>query len=392
MRILQAHSRHAARGGADAVMDTEGELLRGAGHEVLQYVADAAGASQRSAVGQGVDAVWNRKVYRDIRATIRSARPDVLHVHTPFPGLSPAVFRAAHAEGVPAVSTLHSFRYSCIAGTLRRDGHLCEDCVGSATKLSGLIHGCYHGRPASAAMTLSLVAHHRSGTFSHHVSRFIALTEFAKSILVRDGIPPARVVVKANSVDDPGEPQDYGGREPVALFVGRLVPEKGVMTLLDAWRRAEHHGSRLHIVGDGPLANEVRSAAGADGSIEFLGWQEPAAVAAIQARARTTVICSEWYEGQPLVLLDAFAHGTPVIVSDLDNLSRSVLDHGAGRAFRTGDAESLAATISRMLGDPEAARTMSRAARALYLRDHTHDRTVAALETIYADVISEVAR
>ncbi|QNN54031.1 glycosyltransferase family 4 protein [Nocardioides mesophilus] len=389
MRILLAHSQHSARGGADKVMEQEQELLREAGHEARQYVAADAGSTGQPAWRQAADAVWNNAAYRALRQEIRSFRPDVLHVHTPFPVLSPAAFRAASAEGIPAVTTVHSYRYSCIAGTLRRDGRICEDCVGSQWKTSGLRHGCYHGRAASAAMTTSLVLHHRSGTFKNDVSRFLTLTEFARAVLVRDGIPADRVVVKPNFVEDPGHPVDYARRDPIALFAGRLVPEKGITTLLEAWRGARGSGARLVIVGDGPLREVVERAAGDDPSIDFRGWQTPEEVGALQARSRLTVVCSEWYEGQPLVLLDALAHGTPLVVSDLDNLSSSVLAAGAGLSFRTGDPGSLGEALSAVLGDPGHAAAMGSRARDLYLRAHTPSAILADLERIYGEVIAE---
>lgn len=392
MKVLQAHSLHSARGGADQVVARERSLLVEAGHEIRQYLAPAAEAESKPAWKQAADVVWNTRSYRELRGMIREFEPDVVHVHTPFPVLSPAVFHAARAEGVPSVTTVHSYRYSCIAGTLRREGRVCEDCVGSTLKLSGLRHGCYHHRAASAAMTASLATHRRLGTFSEVVSRFLALTEFAREILVRDGVPPQRVVVKPNCVDDPGEPVPYGTRSPVFLFVGRLVPEKGIRTLLAAWDLLERPAARLVVVGDGPLLSLVQGAASRNPTISATGWLEPAEVFAYQARAAATVVCSEWYEGQPIVLLDALAHGTPLIVSDLDNLSRDVARVRAGRMFRTGDACSLAAAMAATLDDNASSAAQSAAGRSLYLAVHTPRAAVTSLESIYAEVCEEGSR
>jgi glycosyltransferase involved in cell wall biosynthesis len=385
MRILQAHSRHATQGGADHVMERERQLLVAAGHEVRQYVADAAGDVQRPAWRQATDAVWNPASHRAVKTVIREWRPDVLHVHTPFPVLSPAAFWAARSEGVATVGTVHSYRYSCIAATLRRDGAICEDCIGSRTKLAGVRHACYHdSRAASAALTTSLALHHAAGTFSRAVGRFLPLTDFAKDLLVRDGIPAERIQVKPNCVDDPGEPVDPAGRKPVVLFAGRLVAEKGIATMLAGWRLADRAGCRLLVAGDGPLRHLVEQAADEDPSVELLGWQSAADLAEIQATARATLVPSEWYEaGPPLVLLEALASGTPVISCDLANISSTVQAAGAGVTFRTGDAVSLADAVSRLLADPAAATAAGLAARELYLRDHTPAASLAALERAY---------
>src|SRR3954453_1676064 len=319
MRILQAHSRHAARGGADDVIDRERELLVAAGHDVQQYFTPPASGA---GVKQAAAAVWNVRAAREVRDRIRTWRPDVLHVHTPFPTLSPAVFWSARAEGVATVGTVHSYRYSCIAATLRRDGHICEDCIASPLKLPGVRHRCYkESVAASAVMTTSLNLHRGMGTFTRRVGCFLTMTDFARHLLIRDGIPEQRIRVKPNCMDDPGEPVPFEEREPVVLFVGRLVQEKGITALLSAWR-AVTSDCRLVVIGDGPLRPEVEAAAAADATIEFRGWQTENAVMQAQRTARLTVVPSEWYEaGPPLVMLQALACGTPLVTCDLENVA-----------------------------------------------------------------------
>ncbi len=336
----------------------------------------------------GLAAVANRPATRELAQHIMRFRPDVLHVHTPFPLMSPAVFWTARRHGVPTVATLHSFRYSCIAATLRRDGGICEDCVGTRLKTAGIRHRCYHDSvAASTALTASLVLHRTAGTFRHRIDRFLPLTAFAGDVLVRDGVPAEHITVKPNCVSDPGPVREYAGRDDVVLFAGRLVEEKGVDTLLRAWARAGTAGTRLVVAGDGPMSAQVQDAAQADTSIEFLGWTDQQRLTELQRRARVTVVPSQWYEaGPPLVLLQALGAGTPVLASDLDNISASVREEGAGLTFATGNADDLAARLGMLLRDPSQAQACSDAARALYERDHTEQASLRALEQVYADV------
>lgn len=388
MRILLAHNRHRTAGGADHVLARERDLLREAGHEVDEFLVPAAEDAGLNPLQMGVAATWNRPATRELRTRLADFRPDVLHVHTPFPLMSPAVFRTARRMGVPTVTTAHSFRYSCIAATCLRNGEICEDCVGSRLKLAGVRHRCYHDSVAgSAALTLSLVAHRSLGTFSRDVGRFITLTDFAKDLLVRDGVPADHIGVKPNFVPDPGAPLPMEQRERYAFFAGRLVGEKGIRVLLNAWRKL---GGQipLRIAGDGTLRELVDSAVADGVSVECLGWRDQEDVARLQRYATLTIVPSEWYEaGPPLVLLDALAAGTPVVCSDLRNISESVVDHGAGRAFKTGDADSLADTVADLASDPTALSLMSKSGRALYEDAHTPQATLAMLEAIYHLVI-----
>ena len=389
MRILQLHNDHATFGGALEVLTNEGELLREQGHDVDTYLMPAADTLQLSKVRASAKAIWNREVAGIVADRIRAFRPDVVHVHTPFPLMSPSVFRAAAKLRVPCVATVHSYRYSCIAATCHRDGAICEACVGTVLKLPGVIHRCYHDSVgASGALTAGLVLHRTIGTF-RDVNRFITLTEFAKQLLVRDGIAAAHVTVKPNFVPDPGGGHAREPAQPYVAFVGRLVDVKGVQTMLDAWS-AGIPGLTLRIAGDGPLRGLVEERAGADASIEYLGWLEEHEVTELMAKASCVLVPSEWYEaGVPLVVLHSLAVGTPVVVSDLENICADVLRDGTGASFATGDAAALADTLRSVLTDAEGWARRRSAARTAYEERYTPTANAAALLAIYRQVVAE---
>lgn len=388
MRILQLHNHHASLGGAMEVLAHEGELLTAAGHDVDQFTLAAAEDLGLSAVRAGAKAIWNREAAAELDRRITAFAPDVVHVHTPFPLMSPAVFRTAHNRGVPAVTTLHSYRYSCVGGTCWRDGDQCEDCVGSKLKLAGVRHRCYHGSmAASGALTAGLVLHRSLGTFHRHVSRYLALTDFSKRLLVRDGFPEDRIVVKPNSVPDPGYRPRARTDERQVLFAGRLIDIKGVRTLLDAWSQVSS-GMKLLIAGDGPLRPEVEERARQDPSVEFLGWLGEDDVLKRMGEAEAVLVPSEWYEGLPLVILRSLAVGTPVVVSDLENVSEDVMRAGAGWSFRTRDSSDLARVLTGLVRDPGDAQRRRNIARELYDERYSPTEDVKRLEAIYEALLA----
>jgi glycosyltransferase involved in cell wall biosynthesis len=389
MRILQAHNQHALRGGADAVVDRERALLEVAGHDVEQYFTPSADAAGARSWQQGANAIWNRETVRGISAAVTAFEPDVLHVHTPFPLMSPAVFWAARRHQLPVVATLHSYRYSCVAATLTREGRVCEECVGRRLKVAAVRHRCYHGNLlATGAMVASLDVHRALGTFSDRVDRYLTLTEFGKQMLVREGISEVKIGVKPNFVPDPGEPLPAALRRNNVVFAGRLVVEKGVHTLLAAWPFLRGAGTRLHVIGDGPLADDVRRAAATDPTISFLGWGTEGRVLDELRRAQVAVVPSEWYEaGPPLVLLQALSAGTPALLSDVENIARQPVAAGAAECFATGNPQSLAVSLRRMLADRPRLARLSEGARRLYLDQHTPMASLRALEHTYRIVL-----
>jgi glycosyltransferase involved in cell wall biosynthesis len=387
MRVLQLHNHHSGPGGgAMEVLAHEAELLEAAGHDVEQFTLPPAEELGLSAVRAGAKAVWNVEAAREVRKRITAFRPDVVHVHTPFPLMSPAVFRAAAAEDVPVVTTLHSFRYSCVAGTCWRDGDVCEDCVGKRLKLPGVRHHCYHDSVgASSALTLSLVAHRVLGTFHRSVSRYLTLTEFARDLLIRDGFPSDRIIVKPNSVPDTGFRAMPRTDERRLVFVGRLIEVKGVATLLEAWRHVPS-GMKLVIAGDGPLRPLVEQHAKADPSIKFLGWVGEAEVLELMAGAEAVLVPSEWYEGFPLVISRSLSVGTPVVVSDLENLSADVRADDVGWSFPVKDTAGLARTLTALVADRQTTLALRPRARASYERRFSPTVNLARLEDVYRSV------
>jgi glycosyltransferase involved in cell wall biosynthesis len=374
------------------VLAHEGALLSAAGHEVEQYTLAATDTLGLSPIEAGAKAVWNRSAARDVGRVITAFRPDVVHVHTPFPLMSPAVFRVARRHGLPVVTTLHSYRYSCIAGTCWRDGHVCEDCVGSKTKLPGVRHRCYHDSlGASTALTLSLGLHRAMGTFHRDVTRYLALTPFSRRLLIRDGFPADRISVKPNSVFDPGLRAGPRSEERLILFAGRLIDIKGVATLLAAWTGVPG-GATLVIAGDGPLRSAVEDRAAHDTSVRYLGWVDEAHVTALMASAELVVVPSEWYEGQPLVILRSLSLGTPVLVSDLENLSEDVEHDRAGWSFEVKNPLSLRQHLTRAINDPAWVAGMRSAARRSYERRYSPQVDLGRLEEIYRAVMTEVER
>lgn len=390
MRILQLHNDHQSLGGAPEVMAHEAGLLTGAGHVVEQYRVPPAETLGLSAIRSATKAVWNVEVTREVAERITAFRPDVAHVHTPFPLMSPAVFRTAKRLGVPTVTTLHSYRWSCVAATCFRDGHVCEDCVGKTLKLPGIRHRCYHGSlGATAALTGSLLVHRALGTQHHKVDRWISLTGFGKRLLERDGLPADKIVVKPNSMPDPGEPTGPA-EEPYVAIAARLVDVKGIETLLRAWPQVAP-GLTLRIAGDGALRGAVEAAATADPTIQYLGWLGEAEVGALMAGARAMIVPSEWYEGLPLVVLRSLSYGTPLVVSDLENICEDVVADDTGVAFATGDAAALAAVLSTVVTAPQAWADRRAVARQSYVNRYTPEVDLARLLEIYGQVIGRSA-
>ncbi len=392
MRILLIHNFYQQPGGEDGVFRAEKALLASHGHDVATYTDHNDRVAEVGKLTLLTDTLWSRSSYRKITKILNTFQPEVVHCHNTFPLISPAVYHACARHGVPVVQTLHNFRLLCSNALFFRDGAVCELCLGKSLPWPAVRHACYRqSRSQSAVVALLLSAHRLLGTWQRQVTRYIALTEFSRQKMIAGGLPAEKITVKPNFMEDPlnGVSLRENPRSG-ALFVGRLSPEKGLDTLLQAFR--ELPDVPLSVVGDGPLSEMVQTAAEQSPNILYLGRQPKEQVLQRMQQAALLIFPSQWYETFGLVAIEAFACGTPVLASNLGAMAEIVRDRETGFHFPPGDAAALAATVRRALSDPQALREMGRRARETYLAHYTPEKNYAQLMAIYREAIAAVRK
>jgi glycosyltransferase involved in cell wall biosynthesis len=390
VKVLVAHNRYRSElpSGENVVVDEEIAALRRAGVEVVPYLRSSDEIRELPAarkIAVPLLPVHSPRAVAEVRELIRRHGVDVLHLHNPYPFISMSVVAAAHGLGVPVVMTLHNHRHSCVRGSYFRDGQPCTLCRGKALPWPAVQHGCYRdSRLQSVPMAAALRVHRRD---QRAVDRYVALTDsVARSIEESGLVRPGQVVVRPNSVPDPG-PTAPPGRG--LLFVGRLTPEKGVPLLLEAWERAGRPFGSLRLAGEGPVAGEVEAAVRrTGGAVTALGRLDAAGVAAAMRSAAAVVVPSTAPEGMPLVVLEAFAHGRPVVATRGRGLDLAVTPSVGWLSEPT--VEDLARVLAAAAADDPAAK--GAAARATYERTYSPDVVVAAQLRIYREVIEEAGR
>jgi len=390
MNIVLVHNHYQHPSGEDVVVRSEKELLTAAGHQVTEYARhndEIKHYGLRLRAMLAFRTVWAWDSLRDLRAILNREKADVAHFHNTLPLISPAAYYACREAGVPVVQTLHNYRLFCPAPTFFRNGQVCEECV-QHSLWRGVRYGCYHGsRLATATVALMLAVHRVLGTWTRRVDCYIALTEFARQKFVEAGLPAEQIVVKPNFVyPDPGKRNEGGD---YALFAGRLAPEKGLGTLLDAWQRLRNNVP-LEILGDGPLGIKLQEHAASHGpsNVRFRGRLTGERTLEAMKGARVLVFPSQWYEGFPMVIAEAYASGVPVIASRLGAMAEIVEDGRTGLHFTPGDPEDLAAKVEWAWTHPKEMEVMGRAARAEYEAKYTAEHNYPMLMGIYQRAIT----
>jgi len=379
MRVLLIHERYRFRGGEDVAVEAEEALLKAHGVDVASLIEDNKRIRGGGTLGLALRSIWSREGYDLVSRAIAAHRPDIVHVHNTFPLLSPAVYDAVRAHGLPVVQTLHNFRFLCANGVLLREGVPCTDCLDRTLKWPAVAHACYRGnRAASAAVAAIGGVHKALGTWRTKVDLFLALNPLSRDLFVAGGLPAERVLVCPPAIRAPESLPAVDAPRAGALFVGRLSPEKGVETLIEAWRGID---VPLDIIGEGPLAADL--ARHAPAHVRFRGSLPPSGVSAAMAKAALLVFPSLCYENFPLAVAEAMAHGLPVLASSGGAAVHMLEDGVSGGFARPGDVAEWRRTAAAMMAQPEMLRRMGAAARRVFETRFSAERAFTRRMDLY---------
>jgi glycosyltransferase involved in cell wall biosynthesis len=384
MKILMLHNKYLIPGGEDQCSVAEAALLRDHGHEVELLEEDNRRVEQLGHARTAFRTVWSWESYRRINELLRSGNFDILHVQNFFPLWSPSVYYAASRNHVPVIQTLHNYRLMCANALLFRDQHLCQECLGRFMPWHGVVHACYRNSRAASAVVASMVgAHKLAGTWRKRVATYIAVSEFAREIYVAGGLPAEKIAVKPNFIHPSPEPGAGGGA--YALYVGRLNVEKGVATMLEAWKSA-HEAIPLKIAGEGPLAELVITTARECSRIEYLGAKLLPEVLDLMRSAEFLVFPSEWYETMGRTIMEAFAVGTPVVAARIGPPATMVIPGETGFHFTPGSVAELRERAEWCSRNLDQLRAMRGKARQTFEARYTGAANAAMLLAIYGRV------
>lgn len=393
MKILLVHNRYQQRGGEDIVFEQDKENLERYGNTVLIYERsnheiESWSIFKRASLIKHV--VWSSDTVKDISSLLCREKPDVVHVHNTFIMVSPSIYSACRKHRVPVVQTLQNYRLMCPGGLFFRNGQVCEDCVENGL-WTGVRHGCYrNSQTQTAEVALMLAVHRHLKTYEELVSCGVAATEFTRGKFIQAGFNPQRIVVKPNFVDpDPGPrtcSDDY------VVYTGRLSYEKGLGTLLGAWKLLGNECA-LKVVGDGPLRKSLEAKVNELGlrKVSFCGHLSREQTIAMVKRARFQIVPSVCYENFPMAIVEAFGCGVAVVCSKLGGMKEIVKDNATGLHFAPGDEQDLAQKVQWAWNHPTELENMGRAARRKYEAEYTAEKNYSRLMQIYEQTAASYA-
>lgn len=356
LNILSVHNFYQIRGGEDTVFANEKKLLEQHGHKVVTYTRHNSEIVHFSLFRKlllPLTTMFSLRTYREVKKIIREQGIHVVHVHNTLPLVSPSVYYAASACGVPVVQHVHNYRLQCPEGNFYRGGKICTDCALKGLGCS-LRHCCYRNSLMQTLVSaLTIKIHRLSGVYRK--LHYICMTPFTRDNLLaaneRAGkvlFDPAKVHVKPHftyAAEVPDKERKH------YLFIGRLEHIKGIGLLLDAF--AAMPDRQLVLAGTGSEAGAFAEAAKKRGltNVSFAGFCGRERLNELLAESKAVIVSSQYYEPFGMIIIEAFAAGVPVLAGNIGGFSGIVEDGVNGLLYRYDSPEALCRCIDRFERD-----------------------------------------
>jgi glycosyltransferase involved in cell wall biosynthesis len=382
-RLLAINNYFYRRGGSEVVFFEHNRLFEEAGWEVVPF-------AMRSA--QDLPSVWSRhfvepvefgdeqplvrklvaagkiiyslEARRRIRELCALTRPSIAHAHNIYHHLSPSILGELRSHGIPVVMTLHDLKLACPAYKMFTNGAVCESCRDG--KLRNVMkRRCIKGSLAMSALVwLESTLHRQLDLFTKNVTQFVVPSRFLLGKLTEWGLNPELFTYIPNFVATEEHTAASVGNHFV--YIGRLVPEKGVATLIRAAARA---AVALQIVGTGSEEESLkRLAAAAGGDVTFSGYLEGEQLRQALLSARAIVVPSEWYENAPISVMEASGSGKVTIGARIGGIPELIREGETGFLFEAGNVEALAEVLRQVHTLPDATLAKMGAAAHSWMR------------------------
>lgn len=389
MRILIIHNLYQQPGGEDVVFQQEAKAIR-----EFADVRTLSFKNKRSTLGllQSTTLPWNFISWKKIKRQISAYNPDIIHFHNTHYAIGPWPIREIRKLGIPVVMTLHNYRLLCPSATLYFKGQIYLNSMNAEFPWHAVWNGVQDRSRLKTALYAFTNYFHRKIKTWQMVDRYLVLTESAKQLFVKSSFPvdSDKFVVKPNYVEDDEndlarKPQSK--REEHFLFVGRISEEKGIKTVIEAF---QNNHFKLKIAGDGPLRQWMESEVTGNERIQYLGALPREDVQKEMLNCKALIFPSEWFEGMPMTIIEAFKNRTPVIATNLGAMASMIQHEVNGFLFLQKDATDLNKQLSsKFVWQTNLHTELSENAHASFQNHYCKEVSINRLKAVYGELLKD---
>ena len=383
MKILQIHNEYIFYGGEDTVVANERNLLEMNGHIVHQLIRK--NKSEANSFFKNLIVVKNLfyslKSRKIVLNKLYKFKPDIVHVHNIFPLWSSSIIDACYEAKIPVIMTLHNFRLICANGIFYTNNQICEKCINQPT-YNAYKYNCYQESKIKSFFVAKMIDHNNKTKIYNKVSNFIVLTNFSKTKFIEANFPKEKLHIKPNFVKKQTI-ESILDKKKNFIYASRLSKEKGLLTLLKAHQNFTFD---LTICGDGPLKKNVLNH---NKTLNYIGPLSNKLFNDELINSKCLILPSVWYEGFPMLILEAFAAKTLVLASNLGSLSSIITDRYNGLLFEPNNHKDLIKKIQWITNNKVECDQIIINAKNDFLKKYTERHNYKTLINIYEETIKK---
>jgi glycosyltransferase involved in cell wall biosynthesis len=404
MRVLLANKYFFNKGGAETYLFSVANLLKKHGHQVdffsMQHSKNFSTPSQKyfvkywdnqnhsllNIIAASTRLLYSYEAKQKINQLLKDCQPDIVHLNNIYHQLSPSIIHTLKKARIPMVMTIHDLKLVCPAYSMFVNEEVCESCKNKRFYFCTVKKCVKNSRLKSLLGTLEMYLHHSFLHIYNLINIFISPSQFIKNKLIECGFK-GNIVHLPNFVLLDQFIPDYRWKQPSIVYFGRLMRDKGLITLVDAVKSIDN--IELKIIGDGPLKNYLIRKIQDENihNVRLLGYLNGDDLHNEIRDSMFTVVPSELYENNPLAVIEAFALGKPVIGSNIGGIPELVLDNKTGFTFEPGNAEDLRLKIHTLKNNPDLIVQMGINARKFVENNLSAETYYHKLESIYHRVL-----
>lgn len=381
MKILQVHNVFQGKTGEETVVREEKRILEQNGHHVIQFIKDNSEIETYTRFDKFkmlLSLTSSRRIEAELEALVIREKPDVCHVHNTFPLITPVVYKVCSNNNLPVIKTLHNYKLVCTNSLLFRKSEVCEECLNKSL-YNSIKYKCYRNSYFATAVQAHVIQRHRdAGTWSDLVTRYVCLTEFQKQKVLSGGVPEGKAIVKPNFISRTTLKIENEG---FFLFVGKIDVYKGLDDLLYLFEN--NRKSKFKLIGkadDPSLFNQFSN-------VEYLGVKDSGEVLDFMRRSKAVIFPSKYYEGMPMVILEAFSHKKAVISRDRGAMASMIFHEYNGLKYK--DENELVQMVLQLENNDELAVDLGKNAYSEYENKYSEEQGYQNLINLYKEVIKD---
>lgn len=402
MKVLLVNKFHWPKGGSEKYYFELGELLKQHGHEVAYFsMEDEKNIStgdkeyfvpkfdlNNSSKLKALDVIYNKKNQKIMEYALDDFKPDIVHLNNFQRQLSASIIKPCVDRNIPVVFTAHDVQAICPAITMMdNDKNPCELCVGGKY-INCIKKSCNKGSKLKSILgALEGYYYRKNKIYTDKISYIITPSEFYRKKFIEDGVNENKIKAIHNSIIM----EDYNVKaedEGYALYFGRLSKEKGILNLINAFKKCKK--GTLYIAGEGPEKDTIENIVKEnklEKRVKLLGFLNKEEMTEVTRKCKFVVVPSIWYENCPYSVLETLAIGKPVIGSNMGGIPELVSDNENGYIYDT--IEELTEKMNMLFSDEEIVKKFSKKSKELAKEKYDREVYYSELKNIYDKVVEE---